>query len=1013
MNSFENHPSHEEERRAYFESLPLATETLYPDLDINGKIVVNQLTYEQVDRISSNLACTLHPILAGDSVVSLMENHSVYYYIFSLAIYKLRIPILFLSTRNSSQSTCHLLKQVGAQTFVYGEYYSHIKEAVVEELGIKHLKMPHINIGEMIEHPLNTDSDKLLDRNFTRKDLLKTLLIVHSSGTTGIPKAVPWSNQFLMYYTQVLHYSSMIRGLTDFLGDGNDISINLAPLCHTMGLFSNYFPIVFGSSLFFFHQFPPSVDEVFKVIKSTDITRLVAPPSYITQMIHIMKETGDAQPFQKMRAVIFAYILADSLKEIFRSGGAPTSKDMDEFLSKNSICFASIHGMSECVGFLASELSLDRVDSNTFFFAEGSKDHAYMELFDEDRYQLIVKAGSFYLATDVSNRENGDYATKDLFIKSKIKDNGYIYVGRADDTLIMSSGEKTDPLPIEHSIRTNPIVSQCTVIGEGRPCPSVLVELNFEVAKKYFLDHILKSVQETVRKSNTNALRHCTILPEMIKIIPLDAKLPLSDKGTVVRKRAITQFEDEINEMYSDFLSQSNKRIKASHNSDEGVVNVRAKVFASVYRVMGSKALLQNDVSLFKQGLTSILAIQLRNYISEDIHEVSQAFFYEQQTIESIINALEKITVNEFNQVPIANQFDYQSTTDILNKYLQRASEDFIIQTEIAGVPYDNDKEHVVFLTGATGSLGAYILWKLLDNPKVKTVYALVRSSKEDTSLLDRIIKTFRERKYPVSKLFDSNRVKALPMRLEQKRLGLSIQLYEKLKSEVTIVQACGWLVDFNQPVSYFDTECISGLYNLVKFANRKEGSIPFHFVSSITASSGIGNEIIHEVPMPSDPKIAAPMGYGQSKFIVEQLLQYLVEKKNMPCFIYRVGQLCGDRTTGFWKTTDMYPLTLIGVNPNDVSWSSLLDSLKKCGMQFDIVEPESWIEELALRQANPAYILLSYYQNSFVNNLRGSHKWEVQNTGSLFPDINNAPTILDILPECLGFWQSIGFYTD
>ncbi|GAA5799728.1 hypothetical protein HPULCUR_005145 [Helicostylum pulchrum] len=206
MDSIKNIPSHEEERRAYFESLSLATEALYPvrnynsfinyfqemakkfgkspcayyqDLNIDGEIVVKKLTYEQVDRISSNLACTLHPILADNLVLSLMENHSVYYYIFSLAIYKLRIPILFLSTRNSSQSACHLLKQVGAETFVYGESYSHIKEAVVEELGIKYLEMPHINIDEMIEHPLNADSNKLIDITFTRKDLLKTLLIVH------------------------------------------------------------------------------------------------------------------------------------------------------------------------------------------------------------------------------------------------------------------------------------------------------------------------------------------------------------------------------------------------------------------------------------------------------------------------------------------------------------------------------------------------------------------------------------------------------------------------------------------------------------------------------------------------------------------------------------------------------------------------------------------------------------------------------------------------------------------
>jgi thioester reductase-like protein len=32
-----------------------------------------------------------------------------------------------------------------------------------------------------------------------------------------------------------------------------------------------------------------------------------------------------------------------------------------------------------------------------------------------------------------------------------------------------------------------------------------------------------------------------------------------------------------------------------------------------------------------------------------------------------------------------------------------------------------------------------------------------------------------------------------------------------------------------------------------------------------------------------------------------------------MPCYIYRVGQLCGDSNTGAWNTTEMYPLTLVG----------------------------------------------------------------------------------------------------
>lgn len=71
-----------------------------------------------------------------------------------------------------------------------------------------------------------------------------------------------------------------------------------------MGLYANYFPIVRGAAVFFFHQFPPSVDEVFNVIKSMPITKLIAPPSYVTQMLHLMQDTGDVYPFKKIKAVM-------------------------------------------------------------------------------------------------------------------------------------------------------------------------------------------------------------------------------------------------------------------------------------------------------------------------------------------------------------------------------------------------------------------------------------------------------------------------------------------------------------------------------------------------------------------------------------------------------------------------------------------------------------------------------------------------------------------------------------
>lgn len=73
------------------------------------------------------------------------------------------------------------------------------------------------------------------------------------------------------------------------------------------GTFSNFSPLLCGSSYFYFEQFPPSATEVIHTIKRENITRLNAPPYYINQMVHYMKETGDMERFQKMKLILYVY----------------------------------------------------------------------------------------------------------------------------------------------------------------------------------------------------------------------------------------------------------------------------------------------------------------------------------------------------------------------------------------------------------------------------------------------------------------------------------------------------------------------------------------------------------------------------------------------------------------------------------------------------------------------------------------------------------------------------------
>ncbi|KAI9363166.1 hypothetical protein BD770DRAFT_424866 [Pilaira anomala] len=89
-------------------------------------------------------------------------------------------------------------------------------------------------------------------------------------------------------------------------------------------------------------------------------------------------------------------------------------------------------------------------------------------IFPSSLKQVIKNGKSCYAKTCSKYRENGDYATKDLFSKSKIVKNGYNYAGRDDDILVMSNGENTNPISMEDITRSSPLVSNCTVIAEGQ-----------------------------------------------------------------------------------------------------------------------------------------------------------------------------------------------------------------------------------------------------------------------------------------------------------------------------------------------------------------------------------------------------------------------------------------------------------------------------------------------------------------------------------------------------------------
>jgi hypothetical protein len=87
---------------------------------------------------------------------------------------------------------------------------------------------------------------------------------------------------------------------------------------------------------------------------------------------------------------------------------------------------------------------------------------------------------------------------------------------------------------MEAIICHSPVVIRAFVFGHQRLHTGVLVQLNSDEASKYSIDDILVQVQQAVEAANQHAPSHSRIMPQMIKCLPMNQRLPATDKGNVL-----------------------------------------------------------------------------------------------------------------------------------------------------------------------------------------------------------------------------------------------------------------------------------------------------------------------------------------------------------------------------------------------------------------------------------------------------------------------------------------------
>ncbi|BEI83428.1 hypothetical protein CcaverHIS002_0400320 [Cutaneotrichosporon cavernicola] len=804
----------------------------------------------------------------------------------------------------------------------------------------------------------------------------RACVILHSSGSTGFPKPV-----------YVTHYGLIANAAVSVPKTG----FSALPLFHGFGHFSIFRCIYHGKA---FTLFPPHLP-----ITAGNIVRVInASPTRPVQHFavpYVLKLLAETQEGVASLARMEAYGTTET--------GALMTSNRD-FKTDKAWNYVRNEGL------ISNYLDLEPRGSNTF--------------------EVVVKDG--WPAKIMSNRPDGAYATKDLVVRHPDHPTWLKYVGRLDDTLTLTLGEKTNPAPLELDIRGNsPLVQECIVFGDGRPQVGALIlPSDAGAALAHDRAAFIDAIWPVIADANSRAPTHSRILPEMVEILPPGTDIPVATKMSILRPACYRKFADVIDGVYVRFEQGTGLPKRDITNQEE----MEAFLSDTLRVTLGEVEGLERDTDLFAFGVDSLQATRVRNALQKDLElggaTLGQNIVYDHPSIAQLAEHLLAVKAGNVSQARDV----HVAMKEMVERWATAV--DPVVPSSGPVV-----KEHVVLLTGATGSLGAHILDQLLRRPEVVEVVCIARapSHAQATTRVEASLAQ-RHRTVPA-------RWRALAADVNRPDLGLSADEYDSLRTSVTEVIHNAWPVNFVLSLESFN-EHIGGAVNLLNLARRTTHNAAFFFSSSVGTRQGDGLSFVPET-FPDDPASASGMGYAQSKWVVEKVL----ERAGGRVGVLRIGQLVGDTEHGVWNETEAWPLMFRTarvtnslplleetpawlpvdvaaraiseivlahtasavyhvVNPHIAEWSTILDGLAAGGLVFDRVPPQEWITALEGYpdlKTNPSYKLLGFWKGRL--GARRLVEFSVEHTSRISPTIAGCePVGPELVKLWVDAWRESGF---
>ncbi|CAO2652055.1 Nn.00g003380.m01.CDS01 [Neocucurbitaria sp. VM-36] len=936
------------------------------DYEEHSALAIDRYVDAAADALQRRGLQIVDPSLDQAPVVGILAHSSLQFIITLLALSRLGYASLLLSTRLASPALGRLLDLTKCSVVLTTSHFHQLLTEVRQEREVTEI--------EMLKHEdyYGVNAPALKRTYDAHKENPKQAVIIHSSGSTGLPKPI------------YLTHRSCIAAFSTHL---DRRALMTQPLFHSFGFYETFRSIYSGKPMYYYNYSLP--------ITSKNLTDTVeyVKPELLFCVPYILKLLGETEKgIQSLAAV-----------DLVMYGGSACPDDLGDTLVKNGVNLVANYGATETSRLMTSVRPPGDKAWNYLRILPQVEQWVLMDEIAPGIHECVALDGLRSKSTINSQDPPNSFRTKDLFTPHPVHRHWWKFVSRLDDRLTLVNGEKVLPIPIEGRIRQEGLVKEAVVFGDGKTVPGVLI-IKADAASQMSDAEYMEKIWPAIEDANSRAESFSRIPQELVVLVPSETAYAKTDKGTFIRAQVYAQFKDETDAAYANFESDADTggSIALPLAELEGYLLQRFREHLSI-------DLPSTETDFFAYGVDSLQCMNMWSLMKKELDlggkqaQLGQNILYETGNIAKLAQYLHGLRTGGSESAD-----DHEEIMkDLITKYssVRKFGEK------------DPSRKEVVILTGVTGGLGAHILAQLVRKPNVSEIWCLVRAS-SDHSALERTLKSLSSRAIQFT-LPEIRKIVAVPADLSKPDFGLGPQRLDELRSKLTLVIHSAWAVNFNISVQSFEDQHIKAIHGFLNFCQSTTHGSPGRFLFCSSVSSAAATPRPGKVLEKQVDNIAHVQGtgYARSKYVAEHIVHNAAKDAGADARVLRIGQLVGDTLAGEWNATEGIPLMIqtaltLGalpqldeemswlpvdiaakiildlslssadrsvdpdlvyhvLNPNRFHWTrDMLPALAAAGLKFEAIPTDQWMERLRNSERdplkNPPIKLLDWFESKY-----------------------------------------------